>query len=307
MRALPLASLVLTAVVAGCATGTPIVGSEPTVVWENARHQDPPSSTPLSDAEARRIARAHDAAFSCESTARAMAKRDAQRGWQVMRQCIQRQDFTDLELLLESEWSDQVAAAPDAASIMAHVIAVRGGDVESDLRLLRRRKFPLYSLQAALSEPESYTGRFVLVRGSARRGRPVDGGREFQLVETKVMAESEWVTAPGTTRLTNKLDGGSADQQGLDVKRGRVDNSTSSQTEKVEVLTNVSVETGLQIAARLPSGEPTLEPSTDYIVVLKVGGIEKTEDLDGEVDEAPYAVVVDYFEPESGRFARLGR
>lgn len=310
MPALPFASLILLATAStmvGCATGAPLVGSEPTVVWENARHRDPIAQTPLSDAEARRIARAHDAAFSCEATARAMAKRDAERGWQVMHQCIQRHDFTDLELLVDSEWSDRVAAATDAASLMAHVVAVRGGDVESDLRLLRRHKVPLYSLQAALSEPDSYLGRYVLVRGSPRAGRTVDGGRHFQLVETKVMAESEWVTAPGSTRLSTKFQGGTADQPGLDVKRGRVDSSTSHQSEKVEVLTNVSVETGLHITARLPAGEPVLEPATDHIVVLKVGGVEKTEDLDGEVDEEPWATVVDFFEPESSRFARLGR
>ncbi len=98
------------------------------------------------------------------------------------------------------------------------------------------------------------------------------------------------------------------DQPGVDIKgRGFTDESTQHHTEKVEVLKNVSVETGREILARMPSGEPGLEPSLDYIVVLKLGKVEKLEDLDGQPIEDVTAVVVDYFEPESGRFARLGR
>lgn len=310
MRSTLLSALTVTAVLGGgaCASGLSAVGGEPTVLWENARAVDATGGGALSDGEARRIARAHDAAFSCEGTARSMARRDAERGWMVMRQCILRSDFTDLDLLVDGEWADLVASADDAASLLAHVIAVRGGDVEADLRLLRRRKMPLYSLQAALAEPDAYKGRAVLVRGTAKRGRPVGGGREFTLVETKVMAESEWVTAPGTSRLSTKFSGATADQPGVDVKgRGLVEENQRSETAKVEVLHNVSVETGRDVVARLPSGEPSLEPSTDYIVVLRFGGVEQLQNLDGEPVEEPVAVVVDYFEPETSRFARLVR
>jgi hypothetical protein len=307
MRAL-LPTLALSLGITSCATNTWTVGREPTVLWENARAADPVSTEPLSESEARRIARAHDAAHSCEATARAMSRRDAARGWMVMRQCILRSDFGNLEQLIDSEWSEQVANAPDAAALLAHVIAVRGGDVEGDLRLLRRRKMPLYSLQAALAEPDAYKGRFVLVRGSARRGRAVDGGREFTLVETKVMAESEWVTAPGTSRLTTKFSGATADRPGVDVRgRGLVEDNQRSETAKVEVLHNVSVETGRELIARLPSGEPSLEPATDYIVVLRFVGLEPVTNADGDVDTEPVAVVTDFFEPESSRFARLDR
>jgi hypothetical protein len=94
----------------------------------------------------------------------------------------------------------------DAALLLAHVMAVRGGDIESDLRLLRRRKMPVYSLQAALAEPDSYKGRAVILRAAARDGRNTGGGRTFRLVETKLMAESRWVTAPRTTRIDVRDD-----------------------------------------------------------------------------------------------------
>jgi hypothetical protein len=307
VRAVSFLSLVVLG--ASCASMAPTVGGEPTVLWENARPREAESAASLSESEARRIARAHDAAFSCEGTARAMAKRDEERGWQVMRQCIMRSDFTDLELLLEGEWADRVKDSADAHSLLAHVIAVRGGDVESDLRLLRRRKMPLFSLAAALTEPSSYAGRFVLVRGTAKNGRAVDNGRAFDLIETKVMAESEWVTTPGTARQSSKRSGAVVDRPGVDISgRGLVEDSQLDETSKVEVLHNVSVETGRSLMARLQSGEPSLEPAVDYIIVVRFKGLEKGEaDLDGEYEETAVGEVVDYYEPETSRFARLGR
>jgi hypothetical protein len=293
---------------AACTSTSWTVGDHPTVIWQDAQSAEAVPSAPLSETEARRIARAHDHAHSCETSARAMRRRDTDRGFALMRQCILRNDFGDLEALLDSEWSEQVEAAPDAVALLAHVVAVRGGDVEADLRLLRRRKMPLYSLQAALAEPDAYQGRFILVRGTAKGGRAVDGGRELRLKETKVMAESEWVTARGSTRVATKHQGTSVDQPGIDVVgRGRIDDHHRSETVKVEIERNVSVETGREIVARLTTGEPSLEPATDFVVVLRFAGVAPIENADGETVDEPVGVITDYFEPETSRFARLSR
>jgi hypothetical protein len=293
---------------AGCASSSSGVGTEPTVLWEDASQFDRAPLAPLSPDEARRIALAHDAAHNCEQTARALAKKDPLRGFAVMHECINRNDFSDLEGLVEGMWADDVARAPDAALLLAHVMAVRGGDVENDLKLLRRRKMPVYSLQAALAEPESYAGRAVIVRGNARDGRVTGAGRTFRLVETKVMAESEWVTAPGTSRLVTRDHGERADQPGVDVKgRGTVERGSRDATEKVEIEHNVSVKTGRALQARVETGEPSLEPATDYVIVLRFEGERETKDDEGNVDVEPTGVVTGYFEPETGLFARLSR
>ncbi|HEY1101491.1 MAG TPA: hypothetical protein VGF99_21305 [Myxococcota bacterium] len=308
MRRFAPALLLATAALTGCTSTTYIVGAEPTTLWENAHKLEDEPTTRFTEAEAKKIARAHDAAHTCEQTARDFARKSVERGWSLMHQCIQRNDFTDLELLVESAWAPHVAASPDAAILLAHVIAVRGGDVENDLRLLRRRKMPVYSLQAALAEPDSYRGRYVLVRGNARNGRRAEGGRSFRFVETKVMAESEWVTPPNRTRLSTRTSGALSDQQGLEVSRGRVDTSSRDETEKREILHNVSVETGRELRATVDDDAPSLEPQTDYVVVMRFEGVReiKLEDSDDTDDEAQ-GVVVDWFEPESSRFARLSR
>jgi hypothetical protein len=305
-------ALFAAAALSACSTTTMVVGAEPTTLWRDDAPQGPVSdAAPFTQAEARKFARSHDAPFNCEQSARSMMKKQPERGWALMHECILRSDFTDLELLVESGWADYVNAAPDSARLLAHVIAVRGGDVDNDLRILRRRKLPLYSLQAALAEPGSYRGRHVLVRASARDPRLVEGARAMRLVETVVMAESEWVTPTGKSRLTTRTRGERADANGIDVRRGAVDQSQRDESEKVEILHDVSVETGREVLARLPGEEPSLEPATDYIVLLRFEGItavkaEDAEDADDVNDEAT-AVVVDYFEPEHSRFARLGR
>ena len=310
-----LAALAPAAVVAfaGCTSTTWIVGSEPTTLWENANSAEL-STGSFTVAEARKIAAAHDAAHSCEQTARDFARKNVERGWAVMHQCILRNDFSDLEILIDGGWAPHVAAADDAASLFAHVIAVRGGDVESDLRLLRRKKMPVYSLQAALAEPDSYRGRFVLVRGTARNGRAAEGGRTFRLVETRVMAESEWVSPPNSARLSTRTSGTVADQPGIDIKgRGVVENNQRDDSTKVEILHNVSVETGRELQARVKSDEPSFEPAIDYVVVLRFEGVRevKVADSDDVVLNTAFqqasGIIVDYFEPETSRFARLGR
>lgn len=290
----------------GCAAA-PVVGTEPTVLWEDAAPPTSSTKIVLTPEEARRIAIAHDAAHTCEETARAVYRKDPERAWQVMRECVKRNDFGDLEILVEGMWAEEMAHDKDAALLFAHVIAVRGGDVSADLKLLRRRKMPVYSLQAALAEPEAYAGRMVLLRGLARRGHGHGSGRTFQLVETKVMAESEWVTAPGTTRLSTRSGNQLADQNGVDVKRGVVERNSKDATEKVEVLHNVTVETGLELTGRVDSDEPSLEPATDYVLVVRFDGIKDVTTEEGEADEEASATVVGYFEPENGMFARLGR
>lgn len=289
--------------------GPQVVGPEPTILWEDAPTPSTSSSkTPLSADEARRIAIAHDAGHTCEQTARAMSKKDPQRGWAVMRECVKRNDFSDLEILIEGLWADDMAKDPDAAMMFAHVIAVRGGDVGADLRLLRRRKMPVYSLQAALAEPDAYKGRVVILRGVAKQGRSNGGARAFRLVETKVMVESEWVSAPNTTRLSTRDSNELADQPGVDVRgRGVVERNRREQSQKVEVEHNVNVETGLEMVGRVDSDEPSLEPATDYVLVVRFEGVKEAADEDGNVDEDGVGVVIGYFEPENGMFARLGR
>lgn len=281
-----------------------IVGPNPTVVWDEREPQEMVKPAPMSVDEARSIAFAHDAAHTCELTARTLRAKDKQRGWAVMEQCIGRPDFNDLELLLSPPWITEVKKHPDYGSMVAHVIAVRGGDVTYDLRLCRRAKLPVFSLKAAVTEPDSYKGKLVLMRGSARSGRNVGGSRALEIAETRIMAESEWVASG--PRAQSQSDTEQRDFAGNNVRRGLTDRFSRQENLKVEVLHNVSVETGLEVLAAVEGDAPFLESGTDYVLLLRFEGTREVVD-GSETDDKPMATVVGYFEPENGLFARLGR
>lgn len=289
---------------AACAENPRLVSTGPTVLWEQAPEQArAAAAAPLSVDEARAIASAHDAAHTCELTARALRQHDHARGWAVLQQCVLRPDFTDLEALLSAPWLEDVAASADAGRLVAHVIAARGGDVHHDLRLCRRARIPVFSLQAAMADPESYQGRYVLLLGAPKQSHQVGGMRAVEVTETRIMAESEWVAAgprSATQTATSTLrDDGASQSTPLreDYRR--------SEGLRVEVLHNVSVETGRAILVDV-GDDPFLEVGTDYVLLLRFDGTR--EAVSGTVlEERPVASVVAYFEPSSGLFARLGR
>jgi hypothetical protein len=281
-----------------------IVGTHPTVVWDEREVQAPYKPAPITPDEARSIALAHDAAHTCELTARAIRAKDRARGWAVMEQCVSRPDFTDLELLLSVPWVDELRAHHDHAALVAQVIAARGGDVMSDLRLVRRAKLPVFSLKAAVNEPDSYKGKLVLMRGNARSGRTVNGARALDLAETRVMAESEWVAVGTRTQSDTTTE--QRDFANNNVRRGLNERFGRTEGGKVEILHNVSVETGLELMASVQGDQAFLESGTEYVLLLRFDGTREV--VDGSVtDEKPMATVIGYFEPETGLFARLGR
>ena len=129
--------------------GPQVVGPEPTILWEDAPTPSTSSSkTPLSADEARRIAIAHDAGHTCEQTARAMSKKDPQRGWAVMRECVKRNDFSDLEILIEGLWADDMAKDPDAAMMFVSLPIVDHSSVPFDESMITR-------VRAAVAESPS--------------------------------------------------------------------------------------------------------------------------------------------------------
>lgn len=281
-----------------------LVGTGPTLLWESHQTSAPAApAAPMTRDEAVGIALAHDSAHGCELTARALRQRDRARGLAIMEECVQRPDFTDLEILLVTPWLDDLRGHRDAFQWLARIIAARGGDVEHDLRLVRRARLPLSSLRAALAEPETFRGRYVLMLGSPRDGRGEGSARSVELAETRIMAESEWV-AHGP-RTSSDLERREDDRAGTTPDARRLERRRHREGLSVEVLHNVSVETGRAIVADL-GDDPFLEPGADYVVLLRFEGVR--EAVSGSVvEEVPVATVVASFEPSSGLFARLGR
>jgi hypothetical protein len=128
--------------------------------------------------------------------------------------------------------------------------------------------------------------------------------RALLVAETKVMAESEWVPAGPRSRIANQLD--QRDRSSGTTVGALAERTDRSEGNVVEVLHNVSVETGNEVYASVEGDAPFLEPGQDYVIVLRFDGIREVAE-GTELDERAVATVLGYFEPESGFFARLGR
>src|SRR5260370_13627751 len=107
----------------------------------------------------------------CETAARRIRQESPSQGWDALRACVERTrwprgEFTQLERLTTGFWDQDLQSRADAPRLIARVIALRGGDVEGDIPLAQKSRVPLFTLAAALRQPDVYKGRWVLVRGA---------------------------------------------------------------------------------------------------------------------------------------------
>jgi hypothetical protein len=197
----------------------------------------------------------------CEQAAASIYAIDRERGWTMFKTCIEPEPFTDLEVLMQKPWVDEVRKREEGPTLVARVIAQRGADLDRDLRACRRAGLKLHTLRAALAEPELARGRLVLVRGSFRESRRVDGERTIEIEETRPVTDEDLL---GDGELLLKQLRGDV--------RGR---------------TTLSVQTGLTVLASLGNRSTVFEPTADYIVLMRFEG---ERDLMGVSDESTTAI-----------------
>lgn len=190
-------------------------------------------------------------AGQCASAAQELFARAAKPGWALLVACIGRADFNDLEALVDEPWAAELKKRREAPALVARVIARRGGNIDRDLRVCRRAGLRLYSLRAALADPEAMAGGFVVMRASIADARRVRGTRALELDETRPMTDDDIFFADD------------------ELVRRRLRRTT-------EALDELSVETGLTVVARVDP-DAVYEPAIDYVMLLR---------FDGEVDVA---------------------
>ena len=105
----------------------------------------------------------------CETASRQIHQQSADDGWSALRACVERTrwprgEFTQLERLTGGYWDAELQTRPDAPRLVARIIALRGGDVEGDIPLAQKSRVPLFTLAAALRQPDVYQGRWVILR-----------------------------------------------------------------------------------------------------------------------------------------------
>ncbi len=274
-----------------------------------AQQQVPAAPTPLRAAapaafDARGFAQAQSTPAECEESARSMRQTSRDDAWSALRACVERSRwpqgaFTALQTLIGGAWDDDLKQRADAPALVARVVAARGGDVDGDLPLVQRSRVPVFSLRAALDQPELYKGRYILLRGSLADLR-AEGGLATALLRESALrsAVREFETGPKartdreeTTTLNGDLRTaayGDFQGRGAVGRSGRTDRATVSRR-----FENENVITGRQALGRLAQADPFLEPGREFVFLARFDGV-RTDDDDATLG---LLTVVSYFEP----------
>ncbi len=285
--------------VLACATPQAAVPPRPTRLEAVPARQPPPF-------DPRAFAADQLTPAECETAARQLRPGSADQAWDALKACVERSrwprgEFTQLERLTGGFWDQDLQTRPDAPRLIAKIIALRGGDVEGDIPLAQKSRVPLFTLAAALRQPEVYKGRWVVLRGALSDLRQ-EGGKAAALVhETSLRATSREVQV-GTMSRIERTSNTSARAEVQTTRfgnaRGNAQVSSSDRTERSEVVQkyeNERIETGRQAVGKLPQADPFLEPDKDFIFLGRFDGAKP-----GEGDQ-PVAVlsIAGYFPPNA--------
>ena len=204
-----------------------------------------------------------DAAADCEASARAMRDSSADEAWLALKACIElgrfnRGPFVQLNLLT-TYWEDELRTKPDAVRVVARVIANRGGDVDGDISRVQAIRMPVFTLKAALSQPEIYKGRYVIIRG--------------KLTDVKIEAKS-------ATAMLDEISMKAADMMriGQDARFIATRNNVFKVNDEHRFAENVMNPTGRKVLGKLPEADPFLEPDKEFVFVGRFDGAKPSNE-----------------------------
>ncbi|MBI5068658.1 MAG: hypothetical protein HZB56_10495 [Deltaproteobacteria bacterium] len=240
----------------------------------------------------------------CEGAARSVQGLSRDKAWEVLRACVDRGGFTHIKRLLDGTWDKELTTKPDAAQLIAKVVAQRGGDVYGDLNRLRQRRIPLFGLGPAVTHPELYRGRLLLVRAMVERISQDKGKVSARLMEYALSGSLKDV--PGSEKWVRSHRSGSAGSvnrspSGSTTWSSGHASETSWGTERTQRTENTPTETGLEAIGKLQSVDPFFEPGRQFVILARFDGVRdvptETEEGEGESQRTAILSLVAYVEP----------
>lgn len=236
----------------------------------------------------------HERVDRCEVQARALLPEARERAWEWLHHCVDAGYFTSLRTLLAGAWDAELQARPDALPMLAHVVAMRGGNVGADLALLHEKRIPIFSLEQAMAQPEVYRGRLVLVR--ARFAASSSDGRSLKLVELAIGNQSREVEVAPILRdewkgRTNEGWSPRAGEPGDERQRG--DRGERTRTVTVRRSYNVDLSTGRWAVGQLAQPDPFLDLGGTFVLLARFDG------LSADDGGAPLLTIVDHQRPHA--------
>ncbi|WP_224363024.1 hypothetical protein [Hyalangium versicolor] len=289
--------------VVGCAT--PSRSKE-----EDERDRPPPPATaatelPPEPFNPKTFASQYSNPSACERQARRFLPTSRDEAWAALKACVNGTYFTQLQSLIGQAWDQEIRSRPEAASLLAKVVALRGGSVEGDLRLLNDQRLPIFSLSAAIAQPDTYKGRYILVRAQVGDMKTEGEKPTVWLVEQGLgSVASEVQVGRARRRHSSSTTSGSVGGE-TTIGSGNVGGSISKDkvTQNIETVPhydNISSDTGREALGRLAKPDPFLSPGQDFIILARFDGMRTTSGSLDEEDEGariPVLSIVSFYSP----------
>jgi hypothetical protein len=216
--------------------------------------------------------------LECEVMARSLQASSREQAWSVLQACVSTGRFWPLRALLTPAWLPDLRMRPDAANLLARVVASRGGEVQTDLGLLHDARLPLFSLEDGLENPTLYTGRLVLVRAKVEELRH-EGGTLIAALAERTLASERRSRQLGVSEIEAQ-DLTDTDQAPPVKGFANRHRGTWRSERRVEApyYVNVSVDTGRLALASVPVADPFFEPGHEFLVLARFDGLEPPDD-----------------------------
>lgn len=283
------------------AAPAPAANGAPATEAANAAAPAKPEPEPkdVASLDAVAYAKRHPRPEFCEEAARRLQRSSRGKAWEVLKACVAKGKFTVLSRLVDGAWTEDLRTRPEASKLIARVIAARGGDVTGDLGQMRQQRIPLFPLGPAMSHPDLYKGRLVLLRGEVRDVKLASGKATARLAEFAI-GNSETYVAEGNRSA--RRSAGSASYGNSDGYSSSREGSSVTVWQRERRLTsNVPVETGLELVARMGEIDPFFEPGRQFVVLARFDGVreEDTEELEEQGTKVALVSVVAYYEPSA--------
>jgi hypothetical protein len=242
----------------------------------------------------------------CELAARRLQATSRDEAWAALKSCVERMHFTLLNALLSDAWAEELRVRPDAAQVLAQVVAKRGGSVPGELKLLHERKVPIFALSAAIAQPDIYKGRYLLLRAQVADVRSEGDKPTVWLVEQELgSVESDQPVGYATRRDSVKVHSGAVNGDVGMLGRANLGGQLSTSESELSGATvrrfdNVSGESGREALGRLAKVDPFFAPGRDFVVLARFDGLRTTSggsEDDEDAPQLPVLTIVNYYEP----------
>lgn len=257
---------------------------------------------------------------ACEAEARQLAAQSKDHGWSALRICVKHKDFTLLKELASEPWIAELNSRPDAMSLLVRVIANRGGSIRRDVAILHEHKVPLFAFGAAMAQPDTYKGQYVLLRAKVsdiRNGAETttvklaeydlgSAGFEHDIGPTHKSSSSyagggthEHSAAGSASYQTSNYGSGTAEGAYSSASKSSYGGGSEHSYKTVETkYDNVASETGRAALGKLAKPDPFLTPDKEFIVLGRFEGTRSAGDGDKK-QNVGVLTVVSYLEPSS--------